>query len=181
MKYSNEPPLLLQMYSAWAGMGALGFMSPLCGCLGVPVLSSGPHWPLPGGVAWGQVWAGPWVPCVDMLYQQETVQLVLLCSCLSQTSRASLDSSAPPQVSSRSSGSCLDCSTSASRSPCLLLWDPDPLQKGHGRLGNPNSGLFCICVGAATPCVYGGDLPVCLWVSPALPLDFSLSREQKHM
>lgn len=52
MKYSNEPPLLLQMYSAWAGMGAVGFMSPLCGCLGAPVLSSGPHWPLPG------VWPG---------------------------------------------------------------------------------------------------------------------------
>lgn len=42
---------------------------------------------------------------------------------------------------------------------CEDLWVPDPLPKGHGRLGDPNSGLFLqhLYWCSHPPCVYGGD------------------------
>ena len=66
---------------------------------------------------------------------------------------------------------------------CEDLWVPDPLPKGHGRLGDPNSGLFLqhlywrshphVCMEVT--------LPVFLWVSPPPPLDFGLSRKLRHL
>ena len=178
IKYSNEPPLLFQMYSAWAGMGAMGFMSPNCGFLGAPALFSGPHWLLLG------VWPGARSGRVLGF-------LVSICS----TNRRPLNSCFGVPASVRRPGRLWIARLHLRfhPGPLALVWMAAPLCHGHRAFSSEplthcrgpwkaltQASSCCIRAGAASPRVCG-DLPLRLGVSPGLPLDFSLSRAHKHV